>query len=320
MKCSKDCLILAGIGGMIPTISRLASTYVTDPTTPMPEPGLYFGLFLFFIIGSVLAIAFSETNLRQAFIIGVCAPGIITNIVAGVNDAKSTRQTAVLYKLPSISSAYAQTEPSVLPSLTGSENESNTASIQIPLEKKILINSELVGASSWDMENISIYVIAIGKDGSKKSIAKFPAYQRNIEFTIPEQSSAIRVSAAGIFSQIQLPEKDYSKAVIDTRIRVEGKHDFLWALGAKRKPRVVSVQSHIGEVKWTKPEVTVKELLGEPVKMVDGTIVGILEDIKIGPTGEIEILLIKEKTGNIKSVPVQRIKIVNNELILQDPK
>jgi sporulation protein YlmC with PRC-barrel domain len=316
MKCSKECLILAGIGGMIPTISRLASTYVTDPTTPLPEPGLYFGLFLFFIIGSVLAVAFSETNLRQAFIIGVCAPGIITNIVAGVNDAKSATQTVDLFRMRSISSAYAQTQTSASTTLAGSANEADTNSIQIPAQKKILIKSQLVGASSWDEENISIYLAVIGKDGSRKSMYRFPAIKGNIEIRIPEESSAIYISASGSATKIQLPENDYSEAVIHTHIVVEGKNDFLWALGAKRRPRVVSLSSDLVYVKRTKPGVTLRELLGEPVKMADGKIVGSLEEIKIGSTGE-EIALIKDETGNIRLVRTERIEIVNNELVLR---
>jgi hypothetical protein len=253
MSCPRDCLILAGVGGVIPTISRLASTYVSDPSTPMPEPGLYFGLLLFFVIGAVLAFAFSETNMRRAFILGVCAPGIITNIVAGVNDAKSSSQISFLDITPSfVSSAYAQDSVSI-PSGVGVdtvETIPGTASFT----KKIVVNINLSGGGAWDMKNISIMVIAIDKDGSKKNIAGFPAYQRSLEVGIPDSTTAVHIRAAGFTNQINLPNENFTKAEINTQVRVEGKHDFLWALGAKRRPRVVSFHSSLGKVEIAKPK------------------------------------------------------------------
>jgi len=316
MSCPRDCLILAGVGGAIPTISRLASTYVSDPTTPLPEPGLYFGLLLFFIIGSVLAYAFSERNMRQAFILGVCAPGIITNIVAGVNDANLSSQTAFLDITPSfISSAYAQ-DSDVTPVGAGVDTRITTSGVtKIP--KNIIVNSNVYGAGAWDMKNIPIFVTAIEKDGSKKNIAGFPAYQGSIEVEVPENTVAVQIRAAGYTNQITLPDVNFTQATINSQVRVEGKHDFLWALGAKRSPKVVSVNSSLGNVIVAKPSVTVKELLGEKVKTQDGRPVGKLEDIEIGPSGSIDKLLIKEEAGQIKSVLPQDVDRVNKQLILQ---
>lgn len=70
MHYQKSCVLIAGVCGIVPTISRLAGTYVADPATPMPAFGLYFGLLLFFVIGSVLAYAFSETE--QVKIVVAC--------------------------------------------------------------------------------------------------------------------------------------------------------------------------------------------------------------------------------------------------------
>ena len=317
MKCSKDCLLLAGVGGMIPTISRMASTYVTDPSTPLPEPGLFLGLFLFFIIGSVLALAFSETNLRQAFIIGVCAPGIITNIVAGMNDARYADHAALQIDLPSVSTAYAQAKPPALGPDTVSVNNASRP----PSTRRIRIYSEVIGASPWDKTKIPLNIVAIEKDGTKNLVAQFSAFQKRTDFTVPIKSSSLSINAGGFPSLVLLPDVNFSRAVIITKVRVEGKNDFLWALGAKRKPHIVSVESHVSDVDWIKPEVSVKKMLGAPVKMLDGTVAGNLEDIEMGYSRQIEIfMVIREKTGNTESIPIERFKIANNALVLEPPK
>lgn len=79
--------IVAGTGGMLPTLSRLAATYVDNPHTPGPAYGIYLGLGIFFIIGAILAFAFGEKSLRQALIIGISAPALINSIASGLKDA-----------------------------------------------------------------------------------------------------------------------------------------------------------------------------------------------------------------------------------------
>lgn len=76
--------IIAGFGGTLPTLSKLASTYVAAPLTPMPELGMYLGLLLFFIIGVILCLGFGISENREALLVGIAAPAIITNVISGV--------------------------------------------------------------------------------------------------------------------------------------------------------------------------------------------------------------------------------------------
>ncbi len=315
MSCPRDCLILAGIGGVIPTVSRLASTYVTDPSTPLPEPGLFFGLSLFFVIGAVLAFAFSETNMRQAFILGVCAPGIITNIVAGANDADADPETASLTFTPFISVAYAQ-DPTVTSSEIKVENVLFTSNAH-ESQRKIVVISHFVGAGAWDLKNIPLLVTAIQKDGVRVNLGSFPAYQESIELEVPENASAVQIRAAGFTNQVSLPEQAFSKAVINTHLKIEGKKDFFWALGAKRRPRVVSVNSVLTQVEMAQPPLTVKSLLGERVNNPDGTPAGKVVDIEFGPSGQINRLVIEKSVGEFNKVLPSNIQRKNSELFLQ---
>lgn len=72
---------------MLPTLSRLAATYVDNPYTPEPAYGIYLGLAIFFVIGAILAFAFGEKSLRQALIIGISAPALINSVASGLKDA-----------------------------------------------------------------------------------------------------------------------------------------------------------------------------------------------------------------------------------------
>ncbi len=38
--CSLRCIVLAGLGGVMPTACSLAATYVTNPEAPLPQLGL----------------------------------------------------------------------------------------------------------------------------------------------------------------------------------------------------------------------------------------------------------------------------------------
>ncbi len=79
---------------MLPTLSRLAATYVDNPYTPEPAYGIYLGLAIFFVIGAILAFAFGEKSLRQALIIGISAPALINSIASGLKDADNAPRPA----------------------------------------------------------------------------------------------------------------------------------------------------------------------------------------------------------------------------------
>lgn len=84
-------LIMAGLGGMLPTMSRMAAFYVVNPAASLPEPGFYVGLVCFFAIGAVIGFALAEHNVRRAVLVGIAAPGIITNVASGVSETNNIR-------------------------------------------------------------------------------------------------------------------------------------------------------------------------------------------------------------------------------------
>jgi hypothetical protein len=92
---------IGGLGGMLPTLSKLATIYVTAQETPLPLPGMYVGLALFFAIGIILCIGFSISDAKQALLVGIAAPGIITNVISGVQHGTTNPAGIPQITLPS---------------------------------------------------------------------------------------------------------------------------------------------------------------------------------------------------------------------------
>jgi hypothetical protein len=104
-------LIGGALGGVLPTLAKLASTYVTVPETPLPAIGMLLGLIIFAVIGAAIAFGTGQAEVRQALIAGIAAPGIITNLVAGATaDQKHTASAGQphLTTLWSVGVAHAQ--------------------------------------------------------------------------------------------------------------------------------------------------------------------------------------------------------------------
>ena len=92
MRIPLDCVAMAGIGGITPILLKLATSALANPGFDLPGTGYYIGLSLFFFISAVLAYAFAETNIRQAFILGLTAPAVITNIAAGLDENRASSE------------------------------------------------------------------------------------------------------------------------------------------------------------------------------------------------------------------------------------
>jgi hypothetical protein len=247
---------LAGIGGMLPTIGRLASTFVTDPTTPMPSFGMYFGLGCFFVLGAVIFLGLSKhRSLQEALVLGIAAPGIITNIAAGVADAKFSHQT---WLEPFIASAYAQdasTSPPpaaqdsqwiMLPEFGTKWNEQS---------KTLDINTKATGDfTKWSKSpNVQIQVFA--KDSATGNIvpgASF-ALAPNSQASIPldlglsqgTEPQYVVLTAGSVSKRFDFPANT-KKMNVQADIQFAPENDFLWALGLNRTNRVVGMSVSSG--------------------------------------------------------------------------
>lgn len=239
MAINRYCIIFAGLGGTMPTLCRLASTYATDPGANPPGLGVYIGLLLFFAIGSILAGAFSESDLKKAFIIGVSAPGIITNIASGVSDASSDQ--AKLYN-GIVNTAYAAEVP-VPNSLPPAQNSNQP--------KKITINTYSKGGTNNDMQH-NFLVAVKNKNREERIVGMFgeQSYNSNSTnknnnfFNLPIGTTEIVIYAKGFTKVISVPNKEFSTATIALIFYVQTKNDFLWSIGAKRGFEVANIDAY----------------------------------------------------------------------------
>ena len=225
MSYQTNCVLIAGVGGIVPTASRLAGTYAANPSTPMPDVGLLFGLALFFVVGAVLAFAFSEDNLRRAFILGVCAPGIVTNIVGGVSETPSEVALPRFDVSSFISTAYAQ------PVSSGGV---------------LRISSRVTGPGASSAGNVTLTVIAIREGGAQQRLTAFRANQTGVRVKIPSGTSKLLLRANDFETLLPLRNAASKARVLNLRVNVGagGKKGFLWALGAKGEgPSVTSIQT-----------------------------------------------------------------------------
>ncbi len=99
------CLILAGFGGIMPVLAKLATGYLIDLSQPPPNPSILFGLLVLFILGGVTGFVLSGAadlsqhcpacNLeRNAFLLGIAAPALVTSVLGGVHETLTTSQTS----------------------------------------------------------------------------------------------------------------------------------------------------------------------------------------------------------------------------------
>ena len=252
MPCSKECLAIAAIGGLLPTAARLATVYTLNPSTPMPETGLYFGLLLFAAIGAALAFGLADNNLKQALLIGVCAPGIITNMVAGAQEAKLRPGASVLsYIELMIPSSHAQS-PAQASSAPTSKSESSlkgNVKSQHTIDSsiyQIIIDPTLNTTDEWTKGVTSGRLIFVNKENI--SVTDYPfTMNRKTEYTIPSGATAAYLYLGNKTTKLSIPQN--SNAVLDIRATSAQKNDFLWALGARRQPVITEFSANMQSVK-----------------------------------------------------------------------
>jgi hypothetical protein len=235
MASMRECVCVAALGGLLPTAARLATAFVGDPQTPVPGTGLFIGLALFAVIGAVLAYAFSETNVRQALILGIAAPGVITNIVSGAGEARANRVSSLLLQSIPIGSVHAQPQPAasspaLLPRIGTSSVDQRTLTV-LPRTR----NSD-----AWSDENLPVAVTFIQGDGTDAGSTTIVPIGQKQRVPIPAMAKSVRFTA-GTISRVEslsrLPETE-----VAVEVTVNGKNDFLWALGARRQAIVSNVK------------------------------------------------------------------------------
>jgi hypothetical protein len=223
-----ECLVYGALGGMCPTIAKLAGFYSTRADPPLPEVGVWIGLGLFAFLGSIIAIGFGANEIKAAIIAGIAAPGIVTNIASGVTaEARQAEMVSSTY-LFGLSPAYAQSED------TGA---GRVLDLQLYGQNRVI---ELVPSVEGGMPaHLNLPIEAIVTEGGVQSQVSVGTLSdpsiRNL--VLPEGTTALQIGP----TQIPLPADDSSlKVTIETAPTWGG--DLLWALGGSRTYEVQQIQ------------------------------------------------------------------------------
>ena len=95
-----EALAWGAVGGMLPTIGRIAGTYGADFSTPPPAWfGVGMAIVLYGVIGAVIARAMGNSDMKQALFAGIAAPAIVLSVINGATESKSTKNAVNTVKM-----------------------------------------------------------------------------------------------------------------------------------------------------------------------------------------------------------------------------
>lgn len=242
--CSLRCIVLAGLGGLMPTICKLAATYVTNPEAALPQWNLFFGLGLFFFIGAILAYAFTETDLRRAFILGIAAPAIITNIMAGANlPGKSVSNGASLPAMHGgiglVRDAHAGEMIKKTPEKQLHVEGTPAKLVQVRIHFAPNIQARQLG-------DTKVQIAAVLKDGKEVALGSFtPAPDSVVSPFLPPNTVSILFREGGIVAKQEIPTGGTGPFDITVNLSFQPRNDFLWSLGYKREMALTGIQPQL---------------------------------------------------------------------------
>jgi hypothetical protein len=212
-------LLWGAVGGMLPTLGRIAGTYGANFDAPPPALlGVMIALGLYGIIGSVVARAIGNVEVRQCLFAGIAAPAIVVSVLAGASDAARNPAGGAGSRTGLLASAALAQEPS-----------SPGAETPAPQSKTVTFDTVVQGGASVDG---SVHITAHGGAGGPMQIGTFPVRQSNQTFSVnvPESTNAISVDG----KQVQLAPTGHTNLTLSITPKSTVGTDFLWALGAKR--------------------------------------------------------------------------------------
>lgn len=230
----KDAIIFGALGGMCPTIAKLAAFYSVQTGADLPELGVWIGLTLFAFLGGIIALGFGATEVRAAIVAGIAAPAIVTNVISGANGAGKEDLSAML-QIPVISVAHAQDRT---PDVTGVVVGAMLATGAVTNQSRVIqVNPRIIGGVP---NRVSVpLAFVVERDGVQTDVpvSTITKSTKTRNYVVPEGAVSLRVNG----ETIGLDEFDEQIDIeINTAPTFGG--DLLWALGGKRSYRVIDLK------------------------------------------------------------------------------
>jgi hypothetical protein len=251
---------IAGLGGLFPTLSRLATSLAVQPEQPLPHWHIIIALALFFVISAVLNIAFNKENdVAKAIAIGISAPALISNILAGASNAPENKIAQPPYEIRLPRGSESLNFKSIHPDLANISGfrQRYLQNIMIPQEfpcgpgrqgHAVIFRSSLVGPFGFDgtlTTPVKIELRPEGKTWSSFNVA--PGNDMRFQWcsaALGDGTSDLRVVVGDAESHVQLHFGSEGSIIVDAKLYVQttSKGDLVWALGGKRAGTVTRIE------------------------------------------------------------------------------
>lgn len=228
----------------MPTLSRLGASYASQPEQPLPHPHILIPLVIFFILGFFLNFAFNmEKDISKALVIGIAAPGLITNIIAGVS---SPAKISFLDDSPNILVSYAAAAPPsakwVFAVMDGKKSTNPWGMVELAdIQTRYIL-------LTWDSDTLAEYyygnepVLVSAKRGDDTVTTIQARLGRPLELIVPSNADSLWVQTQNTTTSIKIPRtgREASPLSILARVNVgsSGRGDLSWAFGGERGLRV----------------------------------------------------------------------------------
>ena len=277
-------LACGGLGGLLPTLTKLAPMYIEVQAPPLPAPGFYLGLAIFFLLGAIVAGAYRERDYAKALLLGVAAPGLITNYLAG----KST----TMPPLPTVTtSEQADIAERAIGALLGAapafaqETSSLTARASAPDTAVITVMPRLVnGRTPYSIRPVQLQFVG---EGGAVLQSNYLNPRVATTLSVPQGSKTVRALAGDSQTSANLPAGDFAMADLDLAMYVSKGNDLVWALGGNRAARVDALTASVTNVRGTGASSTAQAPAavdrGTAVVNASGRQVGVVESVVTQP-------------------------------------
>lgn len=209
------------VGGMLPTLSKIAGTFGANFDAPTPSPlGVCIVLLLYGFIGAIVSRAMGNPEMKQSLFAGIAAPAIVVGIIAGVTDSRPNQEKDKKTSLQFIGVAYAQP----------SDTKAPVGQTLVPL---FIVRN---GATINDTIKVSA-VLSNGSTNVLKNIELPKASSgEGDDFALEIPSSAVSLiltSSTGLETKTTFKKSD-DYLVIRITPKTSVRQDLVWALGGKR--------------------------------------------------------------------------------------
>jgi hypothetical protein len=218
------------LGGVIPTLLKLASAFVAVEDIDMPRYTFWLAVIFYGLVGATVSAAFRQYTTREAFIAGIIAPSLVANLIGGYSEGSTKRSVRtgdvapIIWSVPGlISVASAQELKGAEPGpfiINGAESlpDHKTIDFEWDLPRKNVV----VGKVRMDL------LKNFDPDSPRKTIYVSPSYSGTIE--LPADYKYILIEGA---PPVQIPPGT-SQLTISGNVRTSLTNDFVWALGGTR--------------------------------------------------------------------------------------